>query len=91
MRALTSQEFALTVFMSVCEAKSRSRLADRRQSLIIDDCIDLLKDGPLCPSVLKYKPGGFDPEDQRRRQLCADTLAFFEEVAPFVRVMAEHA
>jgi hypothetical protein len=64
---------------------------DRLKTAYIDDCIELLRDGALAPKVIRYRPGGFDPTEIERRKLCAETLAYFEKVAPLVRAMEELA
>jgi hypothetical protein len=50
-----------------------------------------MRNGALCPGVIRFKPGGFDPGDVHRRQVCADALSTFEKIAPIVRAMSERA
>lgn len=61
----------------------------RMKTAYIDDCIGLLKKGAFSPIVIRFKPGGFDPTEADRRQLCAETLAYLEDIAPIVRALED--
>lgn len=87
MKHLTPEQLALAVVISVCENKSRSKLRDRIATTIFDDCVDTLSRPGLCPSVIRFKPGGFDPSDAQVRALCAETRLLFERIAPLVAVL----
>lgn len=89
MRELTPQEFALAILVSVCERKSRAKLRDRQRSSIIDDCLTLFDDPRLCPDVRRLTPARRDEIERQHRELCAETLALFETIAPLVRIMAD--
>jgi hypothetical protein len=88
MRTLSSQEFALAVFMSVCERKSRERLRERQRTLIIDECLELFEDPRLSPVARRFSAANIDEIDREHREMCASTLALFESIAPLVRIMA---
>lgn len=91
MRVLSAQEFAFAVLIAVCERKSRAKRSTRKQSSIIDDCLECFDDPRLSPAVRKLRPGGFDPAEAEHREMCAQTARLFETVAPIVRVLADDA
>lgn len=93
MRELSARDpvvFALAIAIASSDRRPmRRRKLSKHRRLLIDECLDILRDPSLSPNVSRLRPGGFDPADAQRRQLCAETLELFEEMAPIVRALAE--
>jgi hypothetical protein len=88
-RSLTPELLRFAILLATCERKSRSKLRERVASSIIDDCLDTLARPELCPAIIRFKPGGFDPKSAEMRQLAAEVQAELELIAPLVNAMAQ--
>lgn len=86
-RELSVQGFALAIAIVVSARRTRMHRRERLKTAYVDNCIELLREGPLSPTLIRYRPGGIDPTEAERRRLCAETLAYFEAIAPIVRAI----
>jgi hypothetical protein len=89
MQELSAQELVLAVVIAVCERKSQSRLRDRRQSKIIDDCRELMNDPAICPKVRRISASPYDLSMAVRSPTCEEAGEIFDRIEPAVRVLVK--
>lgn len=89
MQELSAYDLALAVVIAVCERKSQSKLRDRRQSHIIDDCRELMSDPAISPKVRRIGGGTYDLSSAVGSPAFEDAAAIFDRIEPAVRVLVK--
>lgn len=87
MRDFGNDEMLRAIVFAAIDLKFEQLTGRRPEPSFSEICQRFFDEPRLSPSLRRYTPGGFDPQETAYRHLFGETQAYFQMLTPLVRVL----